>query len=771
LEEEKKLLQAEVTRLNTELKKLERKMRTSNTYLDRATKIAEAKNTLGNSLLVANAKQRAYTDILLESCPGIIILLDANGCFVLSTKTFLTAVNMPNFDFIKGRNYEEIFSDFFTEAEMEFFRAWMNRISSTNEILMFDTWIDFSKKGQPKFYSIKLRRAGTGHADNPDAPFGTLVVIEDLTDFMYEKQRAEFASKAKSNFLAVMSHEIRTPMNSIIGFSELALNDDIQSKTRDYLEEILDNSHWLLLIINDILDISKIESGKVVLESIPFNLNELFSVCKTLVKPKALEKGISLFVNQDPASDITLLGDPTRLRQVLINLLSNAIKFTDSGTIEVSSSVISSDDASLTIHFFVKDSGIGMTEEQKKSIFQPFMQADLSTTRKYGGTGLGLAISKNLIELMGGEFSVESSPGEGSKFSFDLTFPKTNGTAENMKNKYSAIFAGNPVFEGTVLICEDNTMNQRVICDYLSRVGLKTIVVSNGKEAFNMVQSRQKKGEKPFDLIFMDIHMPEIDGFETASRITQLNTQTPIVALTANNMIEDRQSYGEAGMQDYLSKPINPQALWNCLLKYFNPLHSITSGEILSHQMDEELLEQLKADFVKDNQTTFSKIISAAAGGNIKLAHRLAHTLEGSAGLINEQYLQKAACEAAALLKSGKNFLTETCLNTLETELKSVLEKLAPLFVQVKAPVPGKNAGPASPETEGVSYNRKKALRIIKHIEPMIMNGNPECLDYIEVLRTIPGSQRLIKQMEDFDFNPAIETLAEMKIKLGETDA
>jgi signal transduction histidine kinase len=283
-------------------------------------------------------------------------------------------------------------------------------------------------------------------------------------------QDAEAASIAKSAFLANMSHEIRTPMNSIVGFSELALDNVIPPKIREYLSKIMKNAEWLLQIINDILDISKIESGKMELENIPFDLYNLFDSCRTMIMPKAVEKGLVLHFYAEPSIGKKLLGDPTRLRQVLLNLLSNAIKFTNTGIIKLSSSVKGFTNENVTIHFEVKDSGIGMTREQIDKIFEPFMQAEAGTTRKYGGTGLGLAISKNIIVLMGGKIMVESTPNVGSTFSFNINFNTIDTSEEVSTYEIMINDAGKPIFSGDVLLCEDNKMNQQVICEHFERV-------------------------------------------------------------------------------------------------------------------------------------------------------------------------------------------------------------------------------------------------------------------------------------------------------------
>jgi len=384
---------------------------------------------------------------------------------------------------------------------------------------------------------------------------------------------AQTANHAKTTFLANMSHEIRTPMNSILGFAELGLDGDVPEKTKEYLSNIKMNTEWLLQIINDILDISKIESGKMELENIPFNMHELFASCRLFVMPKAVEKGIAIYFYAEPSIGKMPLGDPTRLRQVLVNLLSNAIKFTNTGMIKVHAAITAETQKSITMHFEVKDSGIGMTDEQIKKIFDPFAQAESGTTRQYGGTGLGLPITKNIIEMMGGTLSVESVLGVGSKFNFDLVFdtiniveekkPEVKSTHKNIKK---------PLFKGEILLCEDNAMNQMVLCEHLSRVGIDTVIAENGKIGVELVKERVEKGSKMFDLIFMDMHMPVMDGIEASSEIIRLNTGIRIVAMTANIMSDDLEIYKTCGMDGCLGKPFTSQELWRCLLKYFTPI-------------------------------------------------------------------------------------------------------------------------------------------------------------------------------------------------------
>ena len=544
-------------------------------------------------------------------------------------------------------------------------------------------------------------------------------------------------------------------MNSIIGFSELAADDALPKKTRDYLAKITENSQLLLQIINDILDISKIEAGRMELENVPFDLHEIFVNCQTMMMARAKEKNLLLHFYAEPSIGKRLLGDPTKLRQVFLNLLSNAVKFTNVGAVKMSADVLESDDTSVTIQFEIKDSGIGMTQEQITRIFEPFMQADSGITRKFGGTGLGLAITKNIIELMGGSLFVESTPGVGSKFSFGLRFgtieiPVAGEAGSSPSEKYDK-----PVFGGEVLLCEDNFMNQQVICDHLERVGLKTVVAENGSIGLDIIQSRLKYNEKMFDLIFMDIHMPVMDGIEASSKIIALGVKIPIIALTANVMTNETELYRKHGMRDCMPKPFTSQELWRCLLKYLKPVERADGAARAEN--DGGLQKKLIMNFIETNRDAASDITAALETGDVARAHRRAHSLKGNAGLIGKTGLQKASEAVESALKDGKNNLTGEILTNFFYELRAVMNELLPL-------VPAENnAGPR----EGGLSDTENLPALLKKLEPLLKEGNTDCLGYADKLSEIPGCEELAKQIAAFNFERARELLIEIADGLG----
>ena len=478
------------------------------------------------------------------------------------------------------------------------------------------------------------------------------------------KDRAEAAAEARASFLASMSHEIRTPMNGVIGLTDLALDDEeLTEKQRGYLIKIKRSADGLLSIINNILDISKIDAGAITLENIPFDLREVFSECYTVITHKAEEKGITLHFHNETDFAYKLIGDPTRLRQVLLNLLSNAVKFTNSGTVTMEAKCVNPyDGAGVMVSFCVTDSGIGMTPEQCEKIFCPFEQADDSTTRNYGGTGLGLSITKTFIEMMGGEVHIESIPEVGSRFYFSVAFELSDEkcTPIDEQTKYNP-HAGRPTFTGKVLLCEDNETNQLVSSENLKKLGLTVTIAGNGKIGVEAVRN----AKTPFDIIFMDMRMPIMDGMQATRELISQGVKTPIIAMTANAMKEAREECLIAGMTDYITKPFKPSDLWACLAKYLEPADALTVANdeadvaidkatgLLYVGEDEEMYHKLLTRVLDEQPKMLSELEAAIEDGEYLLAHGIAHQMKGIATTLGATKLPELFARIEQTLRTG----------------------------------------------------------------------------------------------------------------------
>ena len=715
------------------------------------------------------------------------------------------------------------------------------------------------------------------------------------------KHKAEEATEMKSMFLANMSHEIRTPMNAIIGLSHLALKTPLSSKQRDYVSKIHNAGTSLLAVINDILDFSKIEAGKLDIESTDFELDEVISSVTTLTAQKAHEKGLEFLAHVSPEIPERLLGDPVRLGQILTNCVNNAVKFTEQGEIRLNIEQVERTGEKVQLKCSVRDTGIGMTREQAAKLFQPFTQADMSTTRKHGGTGLGLTISRRLVELMGGRIWLESEPGVGTTFYFTiwLGVAEPKGSAKILPAKlaklrvlvvddnaaareilqeplstlasrvdavasgkeaitviqqhdatepYDIVFmdwrmpgmdglqasrhiksdetlsrrpaivlvtafgreevreeaerlqlegfllkpvtksmivdtlvnvfadAGEEItkaIEGEdtrllgarILLVEDNEINQQIATELLEGAGATVKVAHNGREAVEILSSNAQP--PPFDVVLMDLQMPEMDGFQATAKLRSdaRFATLPIIAMTAHATFEERQRCLDAGMNDHVAKPIDPNSLFETVGRFYKPADvgqvTAQSGRTAAGAPgsddllpvadldtrdglarvggNRKLYLKLLHEFIDEQGQAVDRIADALAEGSVGLAERLAHSLRGVAGNLGATQVQSAAGvleklirdRAAAKHVDSAKQQVAAALHPLVTELRTALNATAD-----ESP-----AQPATPPPADAAQSREAAA----HLTVMLSEGDPGAADFVEanraVLRPVVGAE------------------------------
>ncbi|MCD4724956.1 MAG: response regulator [Bacteroidales bacterium] len=498
--------------------------------------------------------------ILLSTIPALVYFKDTDLKYILVNKSFERFVNLP-FYVIKGKMVEDLIPEYkmnnYSEMEREV-------IQSGLPLYNIEEFIQQEEK------EVWLTSNLAPFRDTEGEIIGLVGISWDITErkkheneLQYAKEQAEEGTRAKSEFLANMSHEIRTPMNGIIGMAEILKQASLGEEEKENLEILISSTRSLLSLVNDILDISKIEAGKLELEIEDFEIRKILKDIENILYIKAEEKILDYKTFINPNVPDFLRGDPSRLKQIILNLVNNAVKFTKKGFVHIFIDDLEEHADEVILMIKVVDSGIGISDDGKKNLFQLFSQVDTSTTKNYGGTGLGLSIAKRLVMMMQGEIGFESKQDKGSTFWFTVKLEKCSQkivSPESAKKK--PVPDKKPFKMLSILLAEDNEINQKIIQYSLTNAGYKVDIANNGQEAIDMYHAGN------YDLVLMDVQMPILDGFEATVHIRNIESailngahRTPIVALTANAMKGDREKCLDAGMDEYLSKPFTPNDL------------------------------------------------------------------------------------------------------------------------------------------------------------------------------------------------------------------
>jgi PAS domain S-box-containing protein len=744
---------------------------------------ANLKVSLTNKTLAS--KQRELESII-ENLPVVLFIKDPDGKYTLVNQRYEEATGVTK-DKVIGLTDKEIFP---SEIAKTLYQT-DKKVIDEQKFITIEEQVSHPNGQFHDYLTTKLPLI-----DSEGNIYGMLGLATDITELkqlqtqlIQAKDVAEHATQAKSTFLANMSHEIRTPMNAIIGFTHLLLQDSLKPEQTKQLNEINDATKHLLTIINDILDISKIEAGKLTLEQVDFSLDSLFDSIQSLSHKTAKEKGLSIEIAKNDVPN-WLHGDPTRLRQALLNFTSNAIKFTEQGVISLNSHILEQNDNVFLVRFEIQDTGIGIAPEKMSKLFIPFEQADTSTTRQYGGTGLGLVITRRLARLMGGDAGAESEPGNGSTFWF--TARLIRGNASQTYSPFPLVFDAE-LAEQNILLVEDNATNREVFTKLLSKMGLNVDTAENGRIAVEKAKSSH------YDLILMDLQMPIMDGLEATQLIRSHtnNRNTPILALTANIFEKARQDCKVVGMNDFINKPVDPQIFYSTLSKWLSTHESLTKlspstrqpqarygqnakfyQQLLAiegidvdkglYNFDDDIIAYLNLlhQFIRNHHDDTMNLDNCLNNGDFDEARRIAHTLQGTAGTLCLLHLQNHALALEKHLHEFKHQNIETSLqlkDKIAGEFHHLSEALSIITTPPSAVLSGK-------------IDAREVTEVLNKLNGLLSNDdmstNSVYLQYKAILEQSFGPQAEVlgQKIESFDYPDAlilIKSMSQTSSKAG----
>jgi signal transduction histidine kinase/ActR/RegA family two-component response regulator len=536
------------------IRQLERELKITKNSFEKLTAQYRAKEAMETAMAAQTALQKSYTDMLLASSPSLIVLLDAQGRFRLCTKSFLDTMNIPNFDYIEGKQFSSVIEKALDEESQALLvDVFSELINGESGRVHYSHFFDFTGQGFKRFYSVECNRIRSTEGSIA----GILCVFTDNTELEEQKIAAERANHSKSDFLAAMSHEIRTPMNAIIGLNDILARTKLDKKQRKYLTDIRASAGTLLGLINDILDFSKIEAGKMTIVNAVYNIRALLDNLQSIYSRVFADKDLTFKIEVSSDFPEWVTGDEMRVRQTLTNLITNAAKYTKFGGGILKAHF---DETKHYLVFEMIDTGIGVKPEDIERLFKPFERLDLTKNSAIQGTGLGLPISANFCEIMGGSLTVTSEYGRGSRFI--ATLPYVYADKDQYEEAESAdVF---PAPDLKVLVVDDIEINLDVASVMLEAFGIRADTAAGGEEAI------KKVCEKDYDVVFMDHMMPGMDGIEATKCIRAMGGKykdLPIIALTANAVNDAEKNFLASGFTGFLAKPLELSTLSRCLGK------------------------------------------------------------------------------------------------------------------------------------------------------------------------------------------------------------